>query len=262
MNYTLYVVPALAVALLGRLTSVGITCAAGLGLGAFQGLVTFTTAQPWWPSWASTGLGDAIPFLVIVAALFLFGPRLPSRGTTDSVSLPAVVPPRMRPGVICIATAAGIAALAFTSGSYRFGVVTSMIVAVLALSLVVLTGMVGQVSLAQAAFAGAAGFALSRLTTTWAVPFPLSMLLAALCAGLLGVMVGLPALRIRGVQLAVVTLAAAVAIERLVFRNRISVPVAATRSQARPSSGSISASGAGRISPHCHLGCSSSPCSF
>ncbi len=85
---------------------------------------------------------------------------------------------------------AGIAAVAVTGGSYRFGVITSMIVAIIALSLVVLTGLVGQISLAQAAFAGAAGFALSKIGT--GLPFPLSLLVAALVAAGLGLLVGRP----------------------------------------------------------------------
>jgi ABC-type branched-subunit amino acid transport system ATPase component/ABC-type branched-subunit amino acid transport system permease subunit len=126
---------------------------------------------------------------------------------------------RLRVGGWACLVVLGAGALALASGSYRFGLVTSMTVAVIALSLVVLTGLVGQVSLAQAAFAGAAGFALSRLTTGVGVPFPWALLLAALVAALAGILVGVPALRIRGVQLAVVTLAAGVAIEQFVFRN-------------------------------------------
>jgi ABC-type branched-subunit amino acid transport system permease subunit len=51
------------------------------------------------------------------------------------------------------------------------------------------------------------------------VPFPLAPLLAAGCAAAVGAVVGLPALRVRGVQLAVVTLAGAVAVEQVLFRN-------------------------------------------
>ena len=50
-----------------------------------------------------------------------------------------------------------------TDGSYRFGVVTTMIVTIITLSLVVLTGMVGRISLAQAAFAGWAGLVVAKL---------------------------------------------------------------------------------------------------
>ena len=49
------------------------------------------------------------------------------------------------------------------------------------------------------------------------VPFPFSLVIAVAVATIVGTLVGLPALRIRGAQLAVVTLAAAVAVEELVF---------------------------------------------
>ncbi|OUC80034.1 ABC transporter permease [Gordonia lacunae] len=218
-SYTFFVIPALAVALVGRLTSFGIACAAGLVLGAFQSVITWLTTKDWWPEWAQAGLGDAVPFIIVVVALFLLGGRIPSRGSLGEVRMPAVRIPRIRviPTVVCIAVV--VAAILLTSGSWRFGVVTSIILSLIALSLVLLTGYLGQISLASMAFAGAAGFALSKLTTTWNVPFPFSMIVAALIATGLGVLVGVPALRIRGAQLAVVTLAAALAIQSFVFNN-------------------------------------------
>lgn len=218
-SYTFFVIPALAVALVGRLTSFGIACAAGLVLGAFQSVITWLTTKDWWPEWAQAGLGDAVPFIIVVVALFLLGGRIPSRGSLGEVRMPAVRIPRIRviPTVVCIAGV--VAAILLTSGSWRFGVVTSIILSLIALSLVLLTGYLGQISLASMAFAGAAGFALSKLTTTWNVPFPFSMIVAALIATGLGVLVGVPALRIRGAQLAVVTLAAALAIQSFVFNN-------------------------------------------
>ena len=106
-----------------------------------------------------------------------------------------------------------------TSGGYRYGVITSMMFTIATLSIVVLTGLIGQISLAQAALAGTGGFALSKLADSAGIGFPWSLILAGLIAAGFGVIVGLPALRIRGAQLAVVTLAAAVALERFVFRN-------------------------------------------
>ncbi|WP_338856052.1 ABC transporter permease [Gordonia hongkongensis] len=218
-SYTFFVIPALAVALVGRLTSFGIACAAGLVLGAFQSTITWLTTKDWWPEWAQAGLGDAVPFVIVVIALFLLGGRIPSRGSLGEVRMPAVRIPRIRliPTVVCIAVV--VVAILITSGSWRFGVVTSVILSLIALSLVLLTGYLGQISLASMAFAGAAGFALSKLTTNWDVPFPFSMIFAALIATGLGVLVGVPALRIRGAQLAVVTLAAALAIQSFVFNN-------------------------------------------
>ncbi|GAB89247.1 ABC transporter permease [Gordonia rhizosphera] len=218
-SYTFYVIPALAVALLGRLTSFGVACGAGLALGSFQAIITWLTTKDWWPDWAQAGLGDALPFVVIVVALFLMGGRIPSRGSLGEVKMPAVRIPRVRPVPTIAVLAVTVVAIVITSGTWRFGVVTSVILSLIALSLVLLTGYLGQISLASMAFAGAAGFALSKLTVNWHVPFPFSMLFAALIATGLGVLVGIPALRIRGAQLAVVTLAAAIAIQGFVFNN-------------------------------------------
>ncbi len=219
IGFTLVVVPALACALVGRLTYIGVVIAAGLVLGAIQSEVTFLGTRSWWPAWAKTGFGDAVPFLVVVAALFIAGRSLPSRGAVESDPLPEVVIPRNRPGAVAVAAMAGFVLLVVTKGSFRFGIITSMIVAIIALSLVVLTGLIGQISLAQAAFAGSAGFAVSKLATDAHIAFPFSLVIAVVLATLLGIVAGLPALRIRGAQLAVVTMALAVALERFVFRN-------------------------------------------
>jgi len=96
--------------------------------------------------------------------------------------------------------------------------VNSVVGAMVCLSLVVIVGYAGQISLSQMAFAGTAGFVLSRLGHNLGVPFPVAPLLAAAAACLIGVVVGLPALRTRGSNLAVLTLAAAVAAEELVFK--------------------------------------------
>jgi branched-chain amino acid transport system permease protein len=219
----LFVVPALACALLGRLTSIPVACAAGLGLGAIESILTLLSGKSWWPSWATVGVTDAVPFVIVIVALFVLGRRIPTRGGLDVQLLPPVARPQVRPMRVGLLIGAGVLALVLTSGSYRFGVITSMIVAIIALSLVVLTGLVGQISLAQAAVAGTAGFALSKIGT--GLPFPISTLTAALLAAALGVIIGIPALRIRGAQLAAVTLAAAVAIEQFIFNNPSFSPI-------------------------------------
>jgi branched-chain amino acid transport system permease protein len=85
------------------------------------------------------------------------------------------------------------------------------------LSLVVITGFVGQISVVQLALAGVSGFILSHLATDHGVGFPWAMLIGACGATVCGLVVAVSALRVRGVSLAVVTLAAAVAIEQFVF---------------------------------------------
>ena len=217
ITWTLLVVPALACALVGRLGSVWVACVAGLVLGAVQSEITLLSTRSWWPHWASVGVAQSAPFVVIVVALFVLGPKLPTRGSVQAQRLPPVAIPRTRAVPVTMLVLGGGAAVVFSHGSYRFGVVTSLIMALLALSLVMLTGMVGQISLAQAAFAGSAGFAVSKVGT--GLPFPVSALVAALVATGLGLVVGIPALRIRGAQLAVVTLAAGVAIQQFVFEN-------------------------------------------
>jgi len=113
----------------------------------------------------------------------------------------------------------GAVALTVLSGDYRLGLVRSLIGAILCLSVVVLTGYVGQLSIAQMALAGVAGFSLSRLSQSLGVPFPVAPLLAAAAAGGVGLLIGLAARRVRGVDLAVLTLAAGVAVDEVLFRN-------------------------------------------
>jgi branched-chain amino acid transport system permease protein len=223
-NYTLLVVPALAVLLVARMESVGVLVVASLVLGIFQSIIGLLVTKPWWPVWAQSGFDQLIPFAVVMVILFVLGRRLPSRGSLQTIRLPDVVPARFRPGPALVLGLGAIAALVATSGTIRFGITTSIIVMLLALSYVVLTGYLGQISLAQGAFAGSAGFALSKVTTGLGVPFPLSIIICALVATALGMLVALPAFRIRGAQLAIVTIAAALAIERFVFNNYTLTP--------------------------------------
>jgi ABC-type branched-subunit amino acid transport system ATPase component/ABC-type branched-subunit amino acid transport system permease subunit len=120
----------------------------------------------------------------------------------------------------------GVAALAALHGSARAAMVTGLIFGVISLSLVVVTGYAGQVSLAQLTLAGVGGFLVATIGTSWGVPFPIAPLLAACGATVIGVVVGLPALRVRGLPVAVVTLSLAVALQAIWFRNSDIVPSA------------------------------------
>ncbi|HET7735892.1 MAG TPA: ABC transporter permease [Nocardioidaceae bacterium] len=226
VNYSLYVVPALAVMLVARMLSIPVATCFGLAFGALQSIVTFLVTKPWWPEWAASGVDQLLPFVVVMVALLAFGNRLPARGALQTMKLPEVDVPSIKP---IRATAAFLitgAALVLTNGVWRFGITVSIIMMVLALSYVIITGYLGQISLAQVAFAGTAGFALSKFGEASAIPFPVVVCISALIATLLGVIVALPALRIRGAQLAIVTLAAALAIERFVFSNYSLTPAA------------------------------------
>ncbi|KAA1422970.1 ABC transporter permease [Mumia zhuanghuii] len=224
ISYTFYVLPGLAAALIARLRSVLVAAAAGLAIGVFQSLLMMMSTYDFWPVWAQAGFGETVPFLIVMVALFVFGRSIPERGGVQTLRMPPVRPPRTRPVYALVVVAATVAAILLTEGSWRFGVVTSIIMMLIALSLVVLTGYLGQISLAAMAFAGTGGFVLSRVTTEYGVPFPLSLVLPALAATVLGVIVGIPALRIRGAHLAVVTLAGALAIQTFVFGNPAFTP--------------------------------------
>lgn len=213
----LYFVPALGAALIGRFTSFGVACAAGLAIGMIQSsFVQIQLDVSWWPE---IGAREGLPFLAIVIALIILGKRLPTRGSLEFEELPRAPMPHPTAFKLLIPYAAVVAAFFVLPGGWRIALLTSLIAAVLALSLVVLTGFVGQISLAQMAFAGVAGFALARFAGDMDIPFPFAPILAALVATAFGLAVGLPALRVRGINLAIVTLAGGVAIQEFVFKN-------------------------------------------
>ena len=218
MVFTLgFLVPALGAALLGGFRSIGVTVAAGMAIGMVQS--TFTTLQgdvSWFPEY---GAREGLPFLVIVVAMALRGDRLPDRGTVDTWRLPSVPASRVTPLGVLAPVAVAVVGLVAFGPLWRAAIMTTIIAAVMALSFVVLSGFAGQTSLAQMAFAGVAGFALYRFATVWEVPFPLAPILAVAIATLFGVLLGLPALRLRGTNLAIVTLAGGVAVTEFVFKN-------------------------------------------
>jgi branched-chain amino acid transport system permease protein len=97
--------------------------------------------------------------------------------------------------------------------AYWTDVVTAVaIYAVVALGLGLLMGRVGLVSLGQIAVLGLGAWVAARLAYATALPFPLVLLLGGLITGVLGTLVGLPALRLSGLYLALVTLMLAGAI--------------------------------------------------
>lgn len=215
--FTQLLVPALGAGLVARFASIPAAAVAAVAIGAGQAMLSPLQQDVGWLP--RVGLRDGAVFVTIVVAMVLVGKRLPTRGTVERGRLAAVAPATHRtrsPVIVAGATIIGFVVLPSEWGS---ALLTSVIFTSLALSLVVLTGYVGQTSLAQAAIAGIAGFALSRLTERFGVPFPLAPLLAALVATAFGVLVGVPALRVRGVNLAIVTLAGGIALSELLFKN-------------------------------------------
>jgi ABC-type branched-subunit amino acid transport system permease subunit len=214
-TYTLFIVPALAVALIARFQSFAIAAAAGLALGMLESEVTkVVSVFSWLPQ---EGLPQALPFVVIVIGMTLVAKRMAARGEIVVQRNPSLGRPTRPYAMTAICFAVGLVGLFALQGSLRFALISSFIWICLALSLVVLTGYVGQVSLAQMAFAGVSAFGLTHIAGQLGIGFPFSLILASLGAVPLGIVVGLPALRLRGVNLAVVTIAAALVLDSLVF---------------------------------------------
>src|SRR5579862_2433532 len=213
------VVTALAILLVALMRSLLVIAIASIVLGSAQALITLYSVKSWWPSWIRTGLPEALPFLVAITVLFILGDRIGTRDVTTGAGLPKVRLPRRPLLTVIVVGGLALIGLLATSGPTRFGVMTSMITMVLILSYTIITGYLGQVSLAQIAFAGASGFLLSKATVNWNLGFPWALLISALFAAAIGILIGVAALRFRGVQLAIVTLAAAVAVQAFVFDN-------------------------------------------
>ena len=232
-NFTLFIIPALAAALCGRLESFPIAAAAGLALGMVDQLLVYLHTEPAF-SFLPKGFRQAVPFLVIAAVLALTGKRLPVRGEAESGRLPSAPLPFLTSRRLVAFGVLAVAGQLFLGYDWRQAITTSLIGTAVALSVVVLTGFVGQISLAQMSIAGASAFALTRLAGEWHVPFPLAPIVAAIVGAALGLVVALPALRVRGVHLAVVTLAFAWALDEMVFNNPSLVATGSDATKAPP----------------------------
>src|SRR5439155_2054880 len=97
--------------------------------------------------------------------------------------------------------------------------VLSIVYGLVALSVTVLAGWTGQISLGQAAFLGIGTYAGQKLLIHH-VPLVLTIPMVAALGGLVSLALGVPSLRLRGVYLTIVTLAFGAACEKFVFPLR------------------------------------------
>jgi branched-chain amino acid transport system permease protein len=106
------------------------------------------------------------------------------------------------------------------TGTFWLKIATSVaIYSVVALGLGLLYGRVGMVSLCQIALLAVGGWVTARLGYATEIPFPLLLVIAGVVTGAIGTLIGLPALRLSGLHLALITLMAAAAIT-LVFTKK------------------------------------------
>jgi branched-chain amino acid transport system permease protein len=220
------ILPALTAALVGGFSSFGLTTLAAFVLGMLGPLITFLGANRSWFPHANgqpvPGIEELIALVVIVAVLYLRGDALPRRGAITLGRLPfSPAPSRWsrRYGGPALAALAGVAGLFWFTPAFRLALTETLIGVMICLSVVVVTGLVGQISLAQMSFAGIAAFVVSDLSAGRGWPFPLPIFAGAAVAVVAGMVIAVPALRVRGVHLAIVTMAFAVAIDELVFSN-------------------------------------------
>jgi ABC-type branched-subunit amino acid transport system ATPase component/ABC-type branched-subunit amino acid transport system permease subunit len=227
ITFSILVIGALATALLGGFKSYPAALVGGVFLGVAQSLATHW-GNDHLEAAHRQGIADAVPFLVIILVLVVRGRGLPLRGSiTDR--LPRVGTGRVRPLVVLVLAALAVVWLLTSSASCADGgctntqryvaTIISVTFAIVGLSVVVLTGYTGQLSLAQFALAGIGAFTAGKLTAAHGWRFEPALLVGVLVAMAIGFLFGLPALRTRGVNLAVVTFGLGFAVFVLVFSN-------------------------------------------
>jgi len=117
---------------------------------------------------------------------------------------------------VVTATLVAVAFPFVTSPGKHFYAVLAVVYSLVALSLVVLTGWTGQISLGHAAFLGLGVYSGQRFLHA-GVPFPAVLVIVGLASAALSLVLAVPSLRLRGVYLAIVTLAFGAACERSIF---------------------------------------------
>ena len=208
---TALILAALAAALVGDFRSFPIATAAGFALGIGQALVGRFADQQ--------GLAPSLPFLVIIVVLVFRGRSLPLRDYYLQ-QLPMVGNGRMSWDWTLFGFGTIVFLMLTKEPKWIDALTVSWGVAIVLLSIVVLTGYTGQLSLAQYSIAGFGAFVAGRLVAVFHIPFLLGLVAGVAAAVPLGIIFGLPAVRTRGINLAIVTLGLGTTIELMLFRNR------------------------------------------
>lgn len=221
MSLTLLVINAYAAAIVGRLTSLPYTFLGAVILGLAESYAVGYLPNN--PSWLPEGIDLvnsirlSVPVLMLFIVLLIL-PEAPLRAHGLVRSREKVPRPSMRNSLI--GAAALIAAVSIISGflspSPMISWTKGLAWAIIMLSLVPLTGYGGQISLAQMSFAGLGAYAMSEVGSGGN---PLGLVAAFVLAGAVGALVALPSLRLRGIYLALSTMAFAVLMDRVVFKQ-------------------------------------------
>ena len=208
---------ALAPAVIARMTSLPVALGAGIAIGLVDQILIF--------NYPTSGVSEIILLATIVVAL-LFQARRSGRveERQDWAALQPwpVLPEAFRAvwairnlGKIVFGVTVALAAWAgwVSSNSTAVTLVAIAAFSLIGLSIGVITGLGGQLALGQFALAGV-GATVSYLVAREMENFVLALLLAGLVTGAVSMVLGLPALRVRGLLLGVVTLSFALAAQR------------------------------------------------
>ncbi|MFF2656153.1 ABC transporter permease [Kitasatospora sp. NPDC058032] len=222
----LLVMETMAVAVAARLRSIPVAVVTGLGLGVLQAELTRFRPEGQLLPLVQAVQANLFVVALLVAAL-LAGPGLADgRGRPDGSPVPPWVRARGGGGAwaaraVCLVLL--LLPLGFRGNDLRSALLVPALALVL-LSIVVVTGYGGQISLGQAGYAGlgALGTALlmsGRIPGLPALPAVPALLFAVLATAPLGLLTGWPAIRRRGLALALVTFAVGTTLSRFVFQQ-------------------------------------------
>jgi branched-chain amino acid transport system permease protein len=216
LNLSLLVINAYAAAMVGRLRNLPLTFAGALGLGLIQSYaVGYLPTGGLWGTPTLQGLRLSIPVIMLAVVLLILPQDSIERGRLSLRRTTAPVASLQRSifgGIMLVAIVAIGSGLLSSANLIRMGI--GLATGLVMLSLVPLTGWAGQVSLCQMTFAGLGAFAMSKMGHGGSV---LGLFAAVALAGAVGTLIALPALRLRGLYLALATMAFAVAMDNMFF---------------------------------------------
>ncbi len=189
-NLSLIVIPILAAAVIGGFSSFPITTIAGLALGIAQSEVTRYVSSPGWST--------AVPFIFVTVILFLRGRSIAGREEAFG-RMPSVGSGRVPPYLVVLA--AGLSLLCIWVAlpfDWLVALQYQMLFAVVLLSLVVVTGYAGQISLAQMGMAGIGALISAWLYSSHHWPFLLAALVGIAVAVPVAAVIAAAGVRTRG----------------------------------------------------------------
>lgn len=212
----------LAVALLARMRSLPLTIVAGVAVGVLEIVVLrhYPTSQQVFDLWL---------FGIVLVTVLVAGRRSTTSETWSLVPRIDAVPERLRTlwwvrRMDLYAGVAGLLALAaiplLTDDPGNLATYTEVLLfGMIALTITMLTGWAGQLSLGQFAFVGLGALVTMTLRTNHGWPFIPAVLVAVAVGVVAALLIGIPALRVRGLYLAVTTLAFSVAAASWLFQE-------------------------------------------